>query len=118
MVVLSIHYNRIITFAALTDPRVATCLFLSNYHQAKESEKERESGRSRRPRERRKKVYNLLRAEIAPKTIFEIVGVSIRIVYNMQKEIKDGKGLQKKSGSGGGGKEIGPGFVNDLSYCI
>ena len=54
-------------------------------------------------REKRQKVYDFLRAEIAPKTISEVVDVSVRTVICIQKAIKTGNGIQRKPGSGGEG---------------
>ena len=66
----------------------------------------------------RQRISDLLHAQVDPKTISDIVGVSRRTVYNIRRAINGGKGITRKSGSGGSNKKRGEVFLGALKAKI
>ena len=52
--------------------------------------------------------------EIAPKNICDVVGATLKTVYNVKKGVASGKGTKRKSGSGGGKEKRTPYFFSVL----
>jgi len=67
---------------------------------------------------KRQRVSDLLRAQVKPKTISDIVGLSLRAVYNIRKAINAGAGIKRKSGSGGANKKRTGAFLKTLESKI
>lgn len=67
--------------------------------------------------EKRKRVADLLSAQVKPKSISEIVGVSLSTVYVIRQAMANGKTLQRKPGSSGQRKRTRR-FLNDLKRKI
>jgi transposase len=63
---------------------------------------------------KRQRVSDLLRAQVDPKTISSIVGVTERTVHNIRKAINDGTGIRRKPRSGGSGKKRDEAFLETL----
>ncbi len=60
----------------------------------------------------------MLRAQIDPKSIPNIVGVSLRTVYNVKTTLDMGNGIQRKPGSGGVNKKWNRDFIDVLKTKI
>ena len=67
--------------------------------------------------EKRKRVADLLSAQVKPRTISNIVGVSLSAVYAIRQAMVDGKGMQRKPGSCGQTKRTNK-FLRDLEAKI
>eukprot|EP00095_Tigriopus_kingsejongensis_P005978 maker-scaffold48_size466083-snap-gene-2.9 protein:Tk05978 transcript:maker-scaffold48_size466083-snap-gene-2.9-mRNA-1 annotation:"hypothetical protein TRIADDRAFT_50060" len=67
---------------------------------------------------KRQRVSDLLDAEVDPKRISEIVGVSERTVRNIRAAKKIGNGVERKEGSGGNGLKRNVAFLKSLEAKI
>eukprot|EP00095_Tigriopus_kingsejongensis_P006862 maker-scaffold176_size284796-snap-gene-1.24 protein:Tk06862 transcript:maker-scaffold176_size284796-snap-gene-1.24-mRNA-1 annotation:"vascular endothelial growth factor a-a" len=67
---------------------------------------------------KRQRVPDLLDAEVDPKRISEIVGVSERTVRNIRAAKKIGNGVERKEGSGGNGLKGNEAFLKSLEAKI
>eukprot|EP00095_Tigriopus_kingsejongensis_P010917 snap_masked-scaffold238_size242079-processed-gene-0.0 protein:Tk10917 transcript:snap_masked-scaffold238_size242079-processed-gene-0.0-mRNA-1 annotation:"calcineurin b homologous protein 1" len=67
---------------------------------------------------KRQRVSDLLDAEVDPKRISEIVGVSERTVRNIRAAKKIGNGVERKEGSGGNGLKRNEAFLKSLEAKI
>eukprot|EP00095_Tigriopus_kingsejongensis_P008533 maker-scaffold81_size397536-snap-gene-2.18 protein:Tk08533 transcript:maker-scaffold81_size397536-snap-gene-2.18-mRNA-1 annotation:"multidrug resistance-associated protein 1 isoform x4" len=67
---------------------------------------------------KRQRVSDLLDAELDPKRISEIVGVSERTVRNIRAAKKIGNGVERKEGSGGNGLKRNEAFLKSLEAKI
>jgi transposase len=63
-------------------------------------------------KDKRQRVSDLIRAQIDPKKIHNIVGVSLSTVYNVKNTRYLGNGIQRKTGSGVINKKRNRDFVN------
>lgn len=67
---------------------------------------------------KRERVADLLHAKIAPKQICEVVGVTLKTVYNVKKAVTAGEGTDRKPGSGGANKKRTSHFLDVLQAKI
>ena len=67
---------------------------------------------------KRETVADLLRAEIAPKNICNVVGVTLKTVYNVKKALAGDNGTRRKSGSGGANRKRTPKFLDALKAKV
>jgi transposase len=68
--------------------------------------------------QKRQRVADLLLAKVKAKSISEMVGVSLKTVYNIKKAMTSEKGIKRKSGSGGSNKKRNPEFLDALKSKI
>ncbi len=68
--------------------------------------------------EKRHRVLDLLSAQVPPKRIAEVVGVSLITVYNIRTANMEGKGPERSEGSGGHNKKRTDHFVHNLKAKV
>ena len=67
---------------------------------------------------KRETLVDLICAKIAPKDIYDAVGVSLKTMYIIQKAMASGNGAKRKPGSGGKNKKWTPEFLDALQTKI
>ena len=68
--------------------------------------------------EKRKRIADLLSAQIDSKSICNIVNCSRQLVFNVKKRMEAGDSLERKPGSGGHNKIRNDEFLKDLARKI